>query len=324
MKFIELKSNLKQNLDNVYILEGNDRYVIKSAIELIEKRINLNFPDVNKFLFNDENKYSISDLTQSAVSVPFGDEKKLIIIWDCPLKVQDAEKMKDFIKNGGAQTSVFVFAFTASNEFSKKLKGIGQSVDCNKLDEYTLKKWIVATFSKNEVSVQEGAVTKLIEYSNSDLARISSEVEKLSSIGKNPVSIEDVEMYVVPDREYQIYELTDAIAKNDKIKVFDIVDTMLNHDKFQIGLLQYLYSSFRKLFYISISKDSDEKLAEQFAVKPYAIKMNRLQANKFTPKQLKKINEQLSSLEFDIKNGKANQVNAISYAICKILLIKEI
>lgn len=323
MKFIELKASLKNEIQSVYILEGNDRFVIKNAIDLIDKRLGLSFPDVNKLQFNDENKYTIENILDSASCVPFGDLKKLIIIWDTTLKTQDAQKFLDFIKKGGADTTIFIFAVTEANEFIKKIKTISTVVDCGKLDEVTLSRWIVANFSKNGVQIQEGAVKLLIEYCNSNLARISSEVEKLSTIGVSVVTNVEIEKFVVPEREYQIYELTDAISKNDKIKVFDIVETMLNHDKFQIGLLQYLYQSFRKLFYISISKDSDEILAEYFNVKPYSIKMSRVQASKFTPKQLKKINEQLSELEYNIKSGKANTNNAINYAICKILLTKE-
>ena len=324
MKFIELKSKLKNELQSVYCLEGNDRFVIKNAIDLIDKKLNLSFPDVNKLLFNDENKYTIENLIEASSSVPFGDSKKLIIIWDCNLKTNDAQKFLDYIKKGGAETTVFVFASTEPGEFVKKIKANAEVVDCNKLDELTLMRFAVANFNKNGVQIQESAVTILIEYCNSSLARIFSEVEKLSTIGKNVITNLEVEQFVVPDREYQIYELTDAISKNDRVKVFDIVETMLNHDKFQIGLLQYLYQSFRKLFYISISKDSDDTLAKYFNVKPYSIKMSRIQASKFTPKQLKKINEQLSELEFNIKSGKANANNAINYAICKILLTKEV
>lgn len=324
MKFVELKANLKVKLEPIYILEGNDRFVIKNAIDLIDKKLNLNFPDVNKFQFNDENKYTLDEVLERSSCVPFGDDKKLVIIWDCSLKVADATKFMDFVKKGGAESTVFLFATNSTNEFVKKIKNIAVSVDCNKLDEVTLSRWVVANFNKQNVQVQENAVKLIIDYCNLSLARISSEVEKLSTIGKDVITTKEVEQYVVPEREYQIYELTDAIAKNDRIRVFDIVETMLNHDKFQIGLLQYLYQSFRKLFYISISKDSDESLAKAFNVKPYAIKMNRLQAQKFTPKQLKKINEQLSELEYNIKSGRANPNNAINYAICNILLSRDV
>ena len=132
--------------------------------------------------------------------------------------------------------------------------------------------------------------------------------------------MQDIESAVVPDKEFQIYELTNAIANKDREKVFEIVNKMLELDKNIFKLTQYLYSSFRKLLYISLSDKSDEELSRYFNVKPYAIKMNRVQIKVFSPKLLKQINKDLSELEYKIKSGQFNSDVAVDYIICKILL----
>lgn len=324
MKFIELKSSLKERVATVYHLEGNDRYVLINALELIEKKVDLKYPEINKTIFNNENKYTIDDLLGASMAVPFGDERRLVVVWDCSLKTADFTKFEKFIKEGGAETSVFVFVSSDSGEFSKKLKNISEVVDCNKLDEITLKRWIIAKVNKGGLQIEEGAVSLLIDYTNSSLARISTELDKLMTTGENIINSKLVEKFVIPDREYQIYELTDAISKSESERVFNIVETILAHEKYPIGIIQYLYQSFRKLLYIVLSKKSDEELSVIFKVKPYSIKMSRVQASKFTPKELKKINEQLSNLEYEIKAGKANINNSVNYAICKILLIRQV
>ena len=131
-----------------------------------------------------------------------------------------------------------------------------------------------------------------------------------------------VDRYVVRDKEYQIYELIDYLSKNDSEKAYDLIDTLLQTEKNPVGLVQYLYSAFRKLLIIALSKESDEELAKLFKVKPYAVKMSRVQAGKFSPKTLKRINEDLSSLEFDLKRGKANQDNAAHIILARILMEK--
>ena len=324
MKFVELKASLKSSLGGIYHLEGDDRYVLINALELIEKRVGLTYPEMNKTIFNNESKYTLDDIIQSALSMPFGDEKRLVVVWDTPLKSADYTKFEKFIQGGGAESAVFVFISSSPNEFSKKMKNISVVVDCNKLDDATLKRWIVAKVSKEGLQIEEGAVSLLIEYSNSSLARISTELDKLTTMGEGVISSSLIESFVIPDREYQIYELTDAISKGESDRVFNIVDTILAHDKFPIGVIQYLYQSFRKLLYIVLSKKSDDELSQAFKVKPYAIKMSRNQASKFTPKQLKKINEQLSNLEFDIKSGRASLQTSVTFAICRILLIREV
>ncbi len=324
MKFVELKSSLKDSLGAIYHLDGNDRYVLLNALELIEKRLGLSYPEMNKTVFNNENKYSLDDIIQSASSMPFFDEKRLVIVWDTSIKASDYAKFEKFVQGGGSESCLFVFISSSPNDFCKKLKNLAVVVDCNKLDEITLKKWIVAKVGRTGLQIEEGAVALLIEYSNSSLARINSELDKLLTMGEQVISSKLIEKYVIPDREYQIYELTDAISKGESSRVFNIVETILAHEKYPIGIIQYLYQSFRKLLYIVLSKKSDDDLAVIFKVKPYAIKMSRIQASKFSAKELKKINEQLSNLEFDIKAGRANLQNSVTYAICKILLIRQV
>lgn len=324
MKFIELKASLKEKVASVYHLEGNDRFVLINALELIEKRLDLKYPEINKTVFNNENKYTIDDVLGASMAMPFGDERRLVVIWDCSLKTADFSQFEKFIKSEGSETTVFVFVSSDSGEFSKKLKNISEVVDCNKLDETTLKRWIVAKVNKGGLQIEEGAVSLLIDYTNSSLARISTELDKLMTTGEEIINSKLIEKFVIPDREYQIYELTDAISKSESERVFNIVETILAHEKYPIGIIQYLYQSFRKLLYIVLSKKSDEELSVIFKVKPYSIKMSRVQASKFTPKELKKINEQLSNLEYEIKSGRANINNSVSYAICKILLIRQV
>ncbi len=324
MKFVELKSSLKDSVAGIYSLEGDDRFVLINALELIEKKVDLKFSDMNKTVFNNEAKYTLDDIIASASALPFGDDKRLVVVWDTSLKVADYQKFEKFIKGGGAESTIFVFLSSTLNEFSRKMKNISVVVDCNKLDEATLKKWIVNRVNKGGLNIEEGAVALLIEYSNQSLARISTELDKLMTMGDDVIGMDLVEKYVVPDKEYQIYELTDAISKGDSDKVFNITQTILAHEKYPIGIIQYLYQSFRKLLYIVLSKKSDEELGAIFKVKPYSIKMSRIQASKFTPKELKKVTDQLSSLEFDIKAGRAPIQNSVTYAICKILMIRKV
>lgn len=317
MKFVELKQNLKTKVDSVYLLEGDDRYCLHGAIELIEKQLNLSMPDLNMQIF-DEGKFTLTEVLDAASVFPFGDEKRLIVVWNYGTG-KDAKLLEDYIKSG-SHCCVIVFVSSQPNDFTKKIKPIVTYVDCNKLDDVVLYKWIINFVGKNGKKIEEGAVKTLIRYCNNNLSKINSEAGKLCTMDGEVITGQMVQLYVVPDKEYQIYELTDAIAKRDRARAFDIVGTMLERDKNFVGVVQYLYGSFRKLFYIALSKDSDDELAQKFNCKPYAIKMSRQQARLFSPKQLKRINSELSSEEFLIKTGNANQKIATDYILSKIFI----
>lgn len=48
MKFIELPQTLKQKVENLYILKGDDSFVIDSAIKHINNACGNEMPDFNK------------------------------------------------------------------------------------------------------------------------------------------------------------------------------------------------------------------------------------------------------------------------------------
>ena len=317
MKFIELKKELQKNLKNCYLLEGEDRFVLQNALSLIEKKVGLTMPSVNRVVIEGE-KGGVEDILFQTTSFPFGDNYKLIIIRDFSTK-ENLKKLEEALKTL-PEFVVMVVLSTEANAFTKIIKNYAEFVDCSKLDSVTIKNWIGGTLKKSGKTIEERAIENIILYTSSNMARIETEVQKLVSMGQEVITTDLVDKYVNKDKEYQIYELADYLSKKEGDKVYDLIETLLKTEKNGVGMVQYLYSAFRKLLIISLSNETDEELAKTFKTKPYAIKMSRIQSKKFTPKQLKRINEELSNLEFALKSGKANQDNAVHIMVAKILL----
>ena len=312
MKFIQLKSSLKEKCKKAYVVFGEDAYLIGNAVQLIKKAVNLSMPEVN-LLSYEESKVDLAQVLQECMALPFFDENRLVILKDfSPSDAKkDLEKLKKFFAEN--TQNIFVFVYSSVTDFCKKLQTVAEPVDCSKLDDANLKGWILNSLKSSSVEIMEDALRLLIEYCAGDLTKISVEVAKLKTIGKKTIELSDVKEFVTPDKEYQIFELTEQLASGNKLKVFDIIETLFKKDKNPVGLIQFVYTSFRRLLYISLSaQKSDDELGSLLGVKPYAIKMARLQAKKFSVKQLKKINQELSSLEYMIKSGRFNQDVAIT------------
>lgn len=320
MKFIELKKHLSKELKPIYLIEGEDRFVVSSSLKLIEKALNLTMPEVNRIIMEGD-KLTVETLLDNLANYPFGDERKLVVVREGKFNSSEFKKLEAYLKEP-SDYNVLVFLSYESNDFTKKLKKYAEEVDANKLDDMSLKKWIGARLSKEGKTIEEGALLKLITYTSGDLTRLDSELSKLTTSGEDVISSSLVDKFVVPDKDYQIYELMNFLAAGESSKVYDLIETMQETEKNNVGMLQYLYGAFRKLLIISLSKKSDDELAVELKMKPYGVKQMRIQAGKFTPKRLKRINNELSELEFKIKAGKANQDISVHFAVSKILLDK--
>lgn len=320
MKFVELKKNLSKSIMSQYLVEGEDRFVVNSAVKLIEKSLNLTLPDLNKITIESSKQTTIDGVLDTLQSYPMMDEKKLIILKDFTTSA-DAKKLEEYLKKPN-EFIVLVVVSYAPNEFTKKIKPYMEEVDCSFLDETTLKNWIGAKLARENKTIEQKALEKLILYTSGDMARIDIETSKLIATTSDVVTTKLIDEYVVPDKDYQLYELAEFLAKDERENVFDLVGFMLSQDKNNVGIIQYLYGAFKRLLVISLSSCSDDELSKVLGVKPYAVKKARIQAGKFTPKRLKRINSELSNLEYGIKAGKVNQDASLSVALCKILLDK--
>lgn len=317
MKFIELKKQLQNSLKPIYLIEGDDRFVVKNALNLIEKSVGLAMPELNKLVIEGGKSNSAELVLDQVSSYPMMDSKKLIILKEFNTG-GDFKKLEQYFKNPNDFTIVVVLSY-APCEFTKKLAPLVEVVDANKLDDVSIKNWICANLRKEGKSIEEKALNNLILYSSHSLTKIETELNKLVSVPGEVITDSIVDAYVTKDRDYQIFELTEYLAQGNALKVFDLVDFMLSEDKNNVGLIQFLYGAFRRLLIISLSSSSDDELGKELNIKPYAVKKSRGLASKFTPKKLKSIVNELSNLEYGIKAGKVNLDASLTVAICKIL-----
>ena len=74
-----LKNRLKENLENCYLLEGDDYYLYDKAFSMIKKACNITLEDFDLIKYDDEN-FSMKTCLDSAEVMPMGGEYKLIVI----------------------------------------------------------------------------------------------------------------------------------------------------------------------------------------------------------------------------------------------------
>lgn len=320
MKFIELRKSLDK-LNSVYLISGEDRYLCYNALEQITNACNLTLNEMNSVIMTSP---SIDELLQSCNVYPFIDKFRLVVVNDFVYKnlsKQEKNKLEQYFDNPLSST-VLVF-FDADDTFVKDYKQKVTFVDCNKLSAVDTQNYIIKAFSKNQINCAGEVANLLSEYCLFDMTKISAEVEKLISYCQESksVTIDDIKEMVIKSKEYQIYSLAEFIAKNDAEHAIDLVNELSR--KSSQGLLSALYSNYRRLLYIAISKESDAELASKLNVKEFAIKMAKNQIRYFTPKKIMNVVDYLEQIDSNIKKGKIKEDVAIKTAVIQILKIRN-
>lgn len=323
MKYVDFVAGLKNKVENIYHIYGNDSFLCERALTMIKNKLNLQFPDLNEVVLKPG--ALINEILEACSVFPFADEYRLVIVKDYSSKMINKDWIKQMCNYTAnlLKSTVLVFYNNLGESFPEISHNFIE-VNCDKLDTYQIIKFIDQYLKDNNADMETAAKEQLIMFCASDMSRIMNELAKLLSFaGEKTITKDHVSKMVVQDKEYQIFELAENISKGNSEKVLDIVTTLENQNKAGFGIITPLYNNYRRAFFVMVNRDkTDKELAALLGVKEYAIKMMRGQISSFTPVKLKKIVDLLAGVDRDIKIGKIKEDIAIKTTVINILKIR--
>ena len=323
MKFEELKNNLKSKIEPAYLIMGVDEFLLSSAYNLLVKYSGMQMEDLNLIKFG-EGIIDMKDVVRALNTLPVFCDKKIVYLDIRMSKLNELKNIKDLQEYLECPNMSSVLIVNLGSNDIKFIDKNIESIDCNRLgiNIVSLKIKQIANMSNKNIS--EETIKLLYDYTLGDLAKITVELNKLISyVGdKDSIEISDIKELVTPSLEYQVFELTDALAKKNSIRVYQIISDMkAKKDEFRT-LPAIIFSHFRRLFMVALNQDKNRmELSKLLGVKEYAVKMSMQQAGLFSKSQLKKINELLSQVDFELKQSNMSIDNAVGLIVLKILNI---
>lgn len=224
----------KGECEPVYLLMGEEAYYIDLLIENFEKRL---IPDddkdfnLNVFYGNDAD---IDYVVGVAQQFPVMASRKLVILKEAQSMQQakiQLERFSSYATRPNQQT-VFVIAFKGDtlNASSKLIKGIkeggGIIFKSSVPRDYELPVLIRDYCKDRKVLIEDKAVDLLAQYIGPPLSKLFGEINKLINI-KNDIekriTCADIEKNIGISKEYNNFELINAIGKKDYPKTIRII-----------------------------------------------------------------------------------------------------
>ena len=312
MKFTSLKQTLRKQIDNVYLISGEDRFLQDKSISLIKQFAVENFVDMNESIYNDEN-INVQQMIEEAQTLPFMSKYRFILMRDCFNKLPEADKRMiiDYIKSP-VKTTVFVFANDEKNDFLKKVEQYAVEIDCSFLDMNTLNAIVPAMIKEQGKQITTNALSKLIEYCACDLGRIENEIVKLSSYCADEIiKPEDIENNVAKTIDYETYLLANAICEKNTENAL----TIYKHIMQQKGSTQYvlgiLGNFLRRYFYLHATKNDKSLCLQNFKINDSTYQMFLKRSTKLKKVELMNSIEKVLEADYSIKAGLQTEDNAL-------------
>ena len=314
----------------VYLLHGDEPYYI----DILSKYLSENILSEEERAFNQMTVYGkdvdhLSLLTELK-SFPVMAERRMIIIREAQY-FKEIDKLENYLENP-LNTSVLIICHKYSKIDARKkvFKSIGKNgivFTSDKVKEYQLADWVQKIVRQKGFTISSKACMLLVEFLGNDLSKIANEIDKLSLLIEKGTTISDVhvEENIGISKDYNVFELNNAISKKDLDKAFRIIQYFHYNPKAVsfAHVTSTLFRFFSQLMRIHfLANKSKEGVAKSIGVHPF-VAGQLLQASAlFNPTMVARSIEIIH--EYDLKSKGVNSSNVPPAELMKELVFKII
>lgn len=285
--FEKLLNDLKKgNYAPIYFFQGDEPFYLNELSDHIEEHC-LNEQDKG---FNQTILYGkdadMGKILSSARGFPMMAERRLLMI-------KEAQDIRDFNKESTnalfeaylenpANTTVLVFVYrnkllAKNTRLYKRLDKNAVVYNAKKIYDNQVSGWIKEYISSKGLTMSVKGVQILADYIGNNLERLANEINKIKinlSSGEE-IGEEHIQKFVGINKDYNVFELQNALGKKDVLKANKIVNYFGENPKANpvIPVIAILFTFFSKLLLIHHSNDRSERvLAGVLKVNPFFVK----------------------------------------------------
>ena len=225
-----MKDLKARNFSPVYILMGDESYYIDLLCDYITE--NVLQPEEKDFnqvlLFGAET--TAAQVADQCKGYPMMAEHRVVVLKEAQ-NLRNFEAIEKYLENP-VKSTVFVMTYkNGSIDRRKKLVPLAEKVgvvfESKKLKDYQLPSFIETFLKKRKVSIEQKATQMIADHIGADLHRLVSELDKLMiSLPENDrrITPEVVEKVIGVSKEFNAFELRNAIVNRDVFKVNQIIN----------------------------------------------------------------------------------------------------
>lgn len=274
--FDSLRESLsRKKYSPVYFLHGEEGYYTDALIDIFERIVPEEEKDFNQYVLYapQTDMDRVIDLCRRC---PMMADRQVVILKEAQsVTATQLGKLKPYLLNPTPST-VFVVCCRGAQfkgaELLKAARSAGVVFESKKVNESGAAILIAAYLKEKSLTPDVKAVEMLRDYVGTDLSRLYNEIDKLATLLPKGASVtpEVVEQNIGMSKDFNNYELLDALAQKDAAKVFRISDYFTANPKnnpVQMTAMA-LFGFFSELLVCQFSPDkSDAALVSALGVK---------------------------------------------------------
>jgi len=294
-KLQEIKDKFKTKVDRtgatITIMDGEDFDLPKLREQLLSPSL---FTKQRLIILKNTLAHLVKHKKDQAELVELLDKDRdnTIIFWE---DLSDKDVAKSIMKS----------------ELFKLLRNTKYAQEFKRLQYQHLEKWIREQVESLGGTIEPQVVKILITLVGNDLWRLDSEIQKLVLYaGEKKVTLSDVETFVEERLEEDIWQFTDALAREHQAAALKLLADQLRSGSSPLELLNRMIWQFRVYILVKSILESkvqtSSEIAKELGLHPYVVQKALPVVKKFTFEKLIGIYQRLAELDQGLKSNIAS------------------
>lgn len=271
-----MKSIKAREFSPIYILMGDESYFIDKICDAISQTV---LPEEER----EFNQFQVfgSDVTASQIAdlareLPMMSQYKVIIVKEAQ-NIKQTEALEKYFENPSRQTVLVYCHKNGTVDKRKKFVSIAEKhgvvFESKKKKDQELPAFIDTYLKLHQATIDYKAAAMIAESIGADLSRMVSELDKLliALPADRRVTPDIVEKQIGVSKEYNTFELRNAIVNHDVMKANRIIDYFDKNPKAGsvFSMLPLLFNYFQNLMiaYYAPNRNSPESIAEHLELR---------------------------------------------------------
>ena len=281
MDYNQIIADLKaKNYSPVYFLEGEEPYFMDQISDFILE----NVLTEDEKGFNQSILYgkdlSIDAIMTTAKRYPMMAERQVVVIREAQ-NIKNIEDLASYVEKPLTSTILVInYKYKTIDKRKKLYKALSKNgvyLESKPLYDNQVPAWITKYLKEKNLGIDPRAAQLIADFIGSDLQRIVNELDKvtISLVPGTSIMPDDVEKNIGISKEFNTFELQNALGNKDILKSNRIINYFIDNEKMHpltviIGMLANYYR--KVLVYHSIENKSDRNLvAQKLGVNPFFI-----------------------------------------------------
>lgn len=274
----ELINELKKaQLKPVYFLCGEESYAIDLAADFFQKNVLDEAAqefDQHVIYGNDVTAEQVVDV---AKQFPMLSPKQLVIFREAQL-VKNLDALASYVEKP-LESTVLVVVFRKKpdkrSRIYKLMDKVGGVLNSEKVPDYKVKTWIQNFMKEKDIALNPREAELLADFLGNDLAKVANEIDKMIltlKAGEKRITAEHIENNIGISKNFNNFELKDAVSQRDVLKANRIIDYFSKNPKNNplTVSLTVLFNYFSQLMVIHYLPDKSKGgVSSALGMNPY-------------------------------------------------------